>query len=189
MKNKHGLTLIELTVVIAVIITLSAIGLVSVKTLQNSFTNTCTKGVINGLLNSARATAIARQTYIGIRFQKRDNIQYAIFIIHDSNIPYPNDDKTIPFIALKNQPPFNLGRESTIDSTIIFSSQGKLIRKWVKVSSARTKDDIFGQYGLFPQDEHSKLSDIFFIIYKTKDPNNLKAFYINPYIGTLIDVK
>ena len=80
MKNKHGITLIELTTVIAIVITLSAISIVGINVLGNSLINECSKGVINGLLNSARATAITRQTYIGIRFQKRDNTQYAIFI-------------------------------------------------------------------------------------------------------------
>ena len=185
MKNKHGITLIELTVVIAIIITLSAIGLVGVKTLENSFINTCSKGVINGLLNSARTTAIARQTYTGIRFQKQDDTQYAIFITHDSNISYPDDNKTIPFTAITGHPLFNLGKANIDETTIVFSSQGKLVRKLVKIFPARTKDDIFGQYGLFPQDEYSILSNNSLII---KIHNDLKEFYINPYIGTLIDV-
>ena len=190
-KNKYGLTLIELITVIAIIAILSTIGAIGVKMLQSSFVNNCSKAVINSLLNSARGIAATKQAYMGIRFQKQDNIQYAIFIIHDPNIPYPDDGKTIPFIALENHPPFNLGRESTIatdndEATIIFSSQGKLVRKWVKVFPKTTKrDDIFGKYGLFPQDKYSKLSNNSFII---KTNNITEKFYINPYIGTLIDI-
>ena len=182
MKNKSGFTLIELAAAIGIVAIIVALSIVGIKTLQNSFANKCSPTIINGLLSSARTTAAARQTYTGIRFQKRDNIQYAILIAHDSNIPYPDDDKTIPFTAIKGHPPFNLGKANIDEATIIFSSQGRLVRKWGKVFPSRTKDDIFGQYGLFPQDANSKLSDNFLVI---KD----HRFFINSYTGTLIKTK
>lgn len=186
--NKHSFTLIELVIVLVGIAILAAVGIIGLKTLHISADN-CSEVVISNLLNSARTIAAAEQRYAGVRFQRQDDVQYAVFIIHNRDIPYPDDNKTIPFTALKNHPPFNLGQKNFINNktTITFSPQGKLVRKWVKVFSNPdlSKDDIFGEYGLLPQDETSELSDNSITI----ENHDSQKFFINSYTGTLIKPK
>ena len=185
MNKKYGLTLIETIVVLTIVAMLLTISVISVKTLQNSFIGSCSITAIKNLLNLARSTALAKQSYVGVRFQKKDKLQYAVLITQNRNIPYPDDDITIPFTALEGHPPYNLGREDINDTTILFSSQGKLVRKWVQAYSNpdSSKDDIFGSDGLFPEDTNSKLSNMSLVI---NDKTESKEFFVNSYIGTLI---
>ncbi len=89
----RGLTLPEITVVIAIVALLVGLTLPVVNMLLNSFeSESGAKSMINAALASARAIAAKEQRYAGIRFQKLydPNIpdpinapQYMIFIIHD----------------------------------------------------------------------------------------------------------
>lgn len=96
LRTKHGLTLTEMTVVIASIALLVAIGLPAVRAFFNSFeTESSTKSLISSAIASARSIAVREHRYAGIRFQKAYNRdapdpldpltahQYMIFIIHD----------------------------------------------------------------------------------------------------------
>jgi len=96
LRTKHGLTLTEMTVVVASIVLLAAIGLPAVRVFIHSFeTEAGTKNMISAVFASARAMAAAKQQYVGIRFQKAYNLnapdpldpltapQYMIFIVHD----------------------------------------------------------------------------------------------------------
>jgi type II secretory pathway pseudopilin PulG len=105
MKSKSkqsGLTLTEMTVVVASIVLLAAIALPAVRAFFNSFeTESGAKTMISAALSSTRAIALKERHYAGIRFQKAYNrgaldpldpltaSQYMIFIIHDSD-PEPN---------------------------------------------------------------------------------------------------
>jgi Tfp pilus assembly protein FimT len=95
-RHKHtGLTLTEMTVVIAVAALLVGLSMPAARMLQNSFeTESGTASMISSALASARAIAAKEQRYAGIRFQKRydptnpDSLnasQYMIFIVHDFN--------------------------------------------------------------------------------------------------------
>ncbi len=95
MKTKprqSGLTLMEQTVVIAIVALLVAVGLPAVRTFLDSFESRgSVKAMISASLASARAIAAREQKYAGIRFQNRyqqDNkgCQYMIFIVQDPEI-------------------------------------------------------------------------------------------------------
>ncbi len=91
-----GLTLIEMTLVVATIALLVGFGVPAVRALVNSFhSESGVRSVVNAALSSARAMAVQRQSYVGIRFQMSgysgtadaEGIlsapQYIIFIVHD----------------------------------------------------------------------------------------------------------
>jgi len=93
-----GLTLIEMTLVIATMALLVGFALPAVRSLVHSFQSEgAVKSMIDAALSSARAMAMSRQTYVGVRFQKQYSTldasaplqglleapQYMIFIMHD----------------------------------------------------------------------------------------------------------
>lgn len=84
-STQSGLTLTEMTVVIATIALLVAIGLPAVRALLNSFeSQSGTRSVISAALSSARAIAAKEQRYAGIRFQQDlAGNQFMVFIVHD----------------------------------------------------------------------------------------------------------
>jgi type II secretory pathway pseudopilin PulG len=91
-----GLTLVEMTVVIAIAALMVALTIPAANMLLNSFeSESGAKSIISAALSSARAIAAKEQRYAGIRFQKRydpnvpDQLnvsQYIIFIVQDPNI-------------------------------------------------------------------------------------------------------
>jgi type II secretory pathway pseudopilin PulG len=96
LRTKKGLTLTEMTVVIATVAMLTALSMPAVRTFFYSMsTSSGTKALISASLSSARAIAAREQRYAGIRFQKAgdpnnvlDAPQYMIFIVYDPNIPH-----------------------------------------------------------------------------------------------------
>ncbi len=91
--RQFGLTLPEMTVVIAIAALLVGLTLPAARMLFKAFeSESGTKTMISAALASARAIAAKEQRYAGIRFQKRyapnnpdplNAPQYMIFIIHD----------------------------------------------------------------------------------------------------------
>ena len=83
--TKRGLTLTEMTVVIAIISLLAAFGLPAMRVVLKSFeSRTGGKSMISAALSSARAIAAKEQRYAGIRFQEDSaGKQYMVFIVHD----------------------------------------------------------------------------------------------------------
>lgn len=85
-SRQSGLTLIEMTVVVATIALLATLGLPAVRVLLDSFeSQSGAKSMISAALSTARAIAAKEQHYAGVRFQQdllRES-QYMIFIIHD----------------------------------------------------------------------------------------------------------
>ncbi len=90
----HGLTLMEMTVVVVTAAVLLALALPAVKSLFNALeTRSSTKAMINAAMASARAIAAREQRYAGIRFQTAydpcdpynplSSDQYMIFVIHE----------------------------------------------------------------------------------------------------------
>jgi type II secretory pathway pseudopilin PulG len=97
-RRTTGLTLIETTLVVATIALLVGLAIPAVRSLIDSFESQAgTRSVIQAALNSARAMAMSRQRYVGVRFQEActsddplqplkgllDAPQYMIFIMHD----------------------------------------------------------------------------------------------------------
>lgn len=91
-----GLTLIETTLVVATIALLVGFGVPAVRALKNSFySESGVRSVVDAALTSARAMAVQRQCYMGVRFQMAGNPgvtgldevlstpQYMVFIVHD----------------------------------------------------------------------------------------------------------
>ena len=97
-RRTTGLTLIEMTLVVATMALLMGFAVPAVRTLMTSFqTQSGVKSMIEAALSSARAMAMSNQNYVGIRFQKLctsddaanpiKNVltapQYMIFIMHE----------------------------------------------------------------------------------------------------------
>jgi hypothetical protein len=116
-----GLTLIEMTVVISVVALMVAFGAPAMRALVNSFQS---EGgavtMVNAALGSARAMAVSRQRYVGVRFQKMcvstdpsdplkglmDAPQYMIFIMHEEM--KNNGDLSDGFRAVEGLEPVKL---------------------------------------------------------------------------------
>ncbi len=106
-RRQSGLTLTELAVTIAVMALLAGIALPAARMVIGSFeSGDGARSMISAALASARALAAAKNSYVGIRFQKAYNPdatdplnpltapQYMIFIVHDSEDPRRAPDGT-----------------------------------------------------------------------------------------------
>jgi type II secretory pathway pseudopilin PulG len=97
-RKQPGLTLIEMTIVVATIALLMTFAVPAVRALLNSFQSVgSTRSMISAALASARVMATRNQRYTGIRFQKAclsrdptkpldsllDAPQYMVFIVHE----------------------------------------------------------------------------------------------------------
>jgi len=84
-SRQSGITLTEMTVVIAVVALLGSLGLPAARMLFNSFeSQSGGRAVIGAAMASARAIAAREQRYAGVRFQQDlDGNQYMVFIVHD----------------------------------------------------------------------------------------------------------
>lgn len=87
-SRQSGVTLMEMTVIAAVVALLVGFGLPAVRTFYGSFeSGGSVRGLISAGLASARAIAAKEQRYAGIRFQEDlEGHQYMIFIIQDPGI-------------------------------------------------------------------------------------------------------
>ena len=118
-RRTIGLTLIEMTLVIATIAVLVGFALPAVRALVHSFQSEGgVKSMIAAALNSARAMAVSKQTYVGVRFQKLctsddpldplkglvDAPQYMIFVMHD----YKSTGLASGFKAIEGLEPIKL---------------------------------------------------------------------------------
>lgn len=116
-----GLTLIEMTLVVATIALLIGFGMPAVRALVNSFhSESGVRSVINAALSSARAMAVQRQSYVGVRFQMayhrgaadpEDVLtapQYLVFIIHDPDRAPDGTEYANGFRAIEGIEPIKL---------------------------------------------------------------------------------
>ena len=90
-RRQSGITLMEMTVVVAAVALLGVLGLPAISAFLNSLASSGpTKAMISAALSSARAIAVKERHYAGIRFQKAydpkgplEADQYMVFIVHD----------------------------------------------------------------------------------------------------------
>jgi prepilin-type N-terminal cleavage/methylation domain-containing protein len=90
-RKQSGVTLMEMTVVVAIVASLAVVAVPGVRMLFNSMeSDGSTRAMISAAIASARAIATEKQEYVGVRFQRNYNpgdpnkaSQYMIFIIHD----------------------------------------------------------------------------------------------------------
>jgi hypothetical protein len=119
--KKGGLTLVEMTLVIATIALLVGFGLPALRSLVHSFeSQSGTRSMISAALSSARAMAVRNQKYTGVRFQRlcrsRDPLnpligvvdapQYMVFIVHEE--PKHMGGLAIGFRAVEGLEPVKL---------------------------------------------------------------------------------
>jgi hypothetical protein len=117
----NGLSLVEMTLVVATIALLVGFGLPAVRSLIRSFdTESGTRSVISAALSAARAMAVKHQRYAGIRFQKRcvskdpsnpldgvaEAAQYMVFVVHEE--PKNMGSLTAGFRAVLGREPVKL---------------------------------------------------------------------------------
>lgn len=107
-SRQSGVTLTEVTVVVATIALLVSFGLPVLRALLHSFeSRSGARSVISAALASARAIAAREQRYAGIRFQQDSaGKQYMVFIIHEE--PGKMRGLTIGFRALDGAKPIKL---------------------------------------------------------------------------------
>jgi len=111
-SRQSGITLTEMTVVIAVVALLVSLGLPAARMLFNSFeSQSGARAMISAAMASARAIAAREQRYAGIRFQKAYDPtgplrapQYMIFIVHD----FDNTGLVSGFRAVEGLEPIKL---------------------------------------------------------------------------------
>lgn len=173
---QSGVTLTEMTVVVAMVALLVAFGLPAVRTLFDSLASSGgARAMISATLASARALAAKEHGYVGVRFQNRyskdgKGCQYMVFIVHD----YDKTELANGFRVVEGTEPVKLpdmlgvmeviDRNSDIDDanevtekttfSIVFSSSGRLVIHRVRtrnrdgeVSGTDSEDDIFNTEG------------------------------------------
>jgi len=203
MSSKHrqsGVTLTEMTIVVAIIALLVTLGMPAIRAFRDSFESGGTvRGLISASLASARAIAAKEHSYAGIRFQQDlAGKQYMVFIIHD----FGSTGFASGFRAVEGIKPIKLPDSvgvmdevlGTTTFSIVFSPAGKLVLHDVQT--------IFnGQLSaMFQGDSQRELSRNSFIIYDRSlfdklGPDKrfdylttLEVVHINPYTGTIISV-
>jgi type II secretory pathway pseudopilin PulG len=113
-RKQSGITLMEMTVVIAAVALLAVFGLPAIRAFVNSLESKGpAEAMIDAALSSARSIALREQRYAGIRFQKVYNpkgpleaAQYMIFIVYEE--PKKMGNLTVGFRAVEGIEPIKL---------------------------------------------------------------------------------
>ena len=171
-RRQYGITLTEMTVVVAVVALLASLSAPAVRTFFNSLGSPgSTEAMISAALSSARAIAAKEQKYAGIRFQKAFHsegplkaAQYMILIVHDPGktnlangfravegikpVKLPENIEVMEFVA-SDAEIYNSEIINKTTFSIVFSPSGKLVIHFVRIRNrdGRTldtsNDDIF----------------------------------------------
>jgi len=197
-RSRRGVTLTEMTIVVAIAALMVGLTIPAANMLLNSFeSESGAKSIISSALASARAIAAKEQRYTGIRFQKRydpnnsiiDTSQYMTFIIYDANIPH-GIQGNLGCRAVEGIEPIRLpdsigvmeivSSNGDIDNddkftnkttfSILFSPSGKLIihNLWVRNKNGVTND--------------SSMDDIFNSLINVRD--NKIGIFLQDAIGS-----
>ena len=163
-SRQSGVTLTEMTVVVAVIALLVTFGLPAIRAFRGAFeSGGSVKGLISAGLATARAIAAREHRYAGIRCQQDlHGYQYMIFIIHDPTLAATFPVPLSGFRAVEGLKPVRLPEtvgmaeaaeyfenfegEGAVDATtfsVVFSPTGKLIIRNVQVLRRSPDDTVF----------------------------------------------
>jgi len=186
-RRARGLTLAEMTVVIAIAALMVALTLPAANMLFNSFeSESGAKSMISAALASARAIAAKEQHYAGIRFQKRydpnspdplNASQYIIFIVHDFNrTTYANGFRAVDGIQPIKLPDSigvmdsNVTGDAAVNTdgrlrdntafSIVFSPSGKLVIHEVRVWNRDGKTSNASKDDIFNTDYNVEVRQI-----------------------------
>ena len=143
MKTKlkqSGISLIETTIVVAIVATLAVVSVPVVRTFTESLGSAgSVKAMISTSLSAARALAVKKQKYAGIRFQEdSQGNQYMIFIINnpelvDADAVLRNYKETYGFCAVEGIKPIklpeNMGVMQFVDQDVDIDNSDKLTEK------------------------------------------------------------
>jgi type II secretory pathway pseudopilin PulG len=154
-----GLTLIEMMVVVGIVALMVGFGTPAMRALVNSFQSEGgAVSMVNAALGSARAMAVSRQRYVGVRFQKlctspdaanplkglMDAPQYMIFIVHEE--AKNNGGLASGFRAMEGLEPIKLpGTTGIMELTWIANDAG--IDEPAELSDATTFSIVFSPAG------------------------------------------
>jgi type II secretory pathway pseudopilin PulG len=182
---KRGITLIELTIVLGIIVLLAGLSLPAIRAFNDSVTSGSIN-TINVALNTAREIARSTQTYTGVRFQRsNDDVQYAIFIVYRPELT-AEDDPGLVCTALKGRKPISLGQRYSVlaeDSNapaVIFAANGQACRRvYVVVPNPDLTTPLFGNS--FTEDINFQQSQLALLINDESSP-----YYVNRYTAELI---
>ncbi len=158
-RRTIGLTLIEMMIVVGIIALMVGFGTPAMRALVNSFQS---EGgavtMVNAALGSARAMAVSRQRYVGVRFQKlctstdasnplkglMNAPQYMIFIVHEEM--KNNGGVADGFRAMEGLEPIKLPGTTGIMELTWISNDGE-IDELAELSDATTFAIVFSPAG------------------------------------------
>jgi Tfp pilus assembly protein PilE len=181
--KQSGLTITEVLTTVVIIVVLTLVSLPAIDSFFDSMSSTgSAEAMINAALSNARAMAISKQRYVGVRFQLAYNNsdpnnpfaadQYMIFIMSD----YQSTNLASGFIALDGMKPMKLPEslaameivadDSEIEDidkvndkttfSIVFSPSGAMLLHDVRVVGQNVNDSVFNDMpnskAMFQQD-------------------------------------
>jgi len=162
-RRKTGLTLIEMTLVVATIALLVGFAVPAARELVGSFhSEGGARSMVEAALSSARAMATSRQRYVGLRFQPaygRDVAhpddplmapQYMVFVVHDAT-PEPNGTGFANgFRAVEGLKPVKLPQEfCLVDPTLVNRSR-----------NSQNRITVQGEYEIDADDQVDSLAEL-----------------------------
>jgi prepilin-type N-terminal cleavage/methylation domain-containing protein len=156
--RQYGVTLVEMTVVVAIVALLVSLGLPAIRALLNSFeSQQGAHTLISSSLASARALAAREQRYAGIRFQHKYEFdpgagiadfiqreQYMVFIVHDPDPAPDGTEYTNGFRAVEGLDPIKL--PESVGVMEVIQSNGD-VDQWQKLVNRTTFSVVFSPSG------------------------------------------
>jgi prepilin-type N-terminal cleavage/methylation domain-containing protein len=189
-RRSNGLSLMEILVTVSIMAILMGISIPAAKSLMASFeSGTGARQLINAALSNARAIAVREQTYAGVRFQQdAAGHTYIVFIVHD---PAATGDAE-GFRAVTGRKPMKMPEDITVlQTSVVFSPQGKLTIHRVQCLHGVTNDTVFNVAGADAMFADEAEGDVLnsvqsIIIGSKKEPGVSTTEYISPYTGELV---
>ncbi len=124
--KQSGLSLMEMTIVVAVAATLAVLSMPAIRSFVGSSSSISdAKLIVSGAMASAKAIAAREQSYAGLRFQQdAGGNQYVVFIVHDPTLEDFDTSselysKAEGFKALKGVRPIRLPENALVTDMMV----------------------------------------------------------------------